>query len=237
MKKQLQSKLMIFLCFAAILFATSVESFAQTRIFVYPTQLYRFRISNTNLGYLLTQIYSEGVNHGYAYNGVVGSIYVPPAGYVPLTSNLVPIHQWTVIQNGRAYTYYSYVYSTQGSNYTYDGIRGYMFGPGLESVNMSQLPGQPPQNFLLHKIYRRYSSSKGFWYPKGDPLSTNPVTYITESDPTSGFSDQGTVAGWLPTPYGTCPGCPPTPPVLGAAEAEKLGQADNQDDRMAFVQQ
>jgi hypothetical protein len=236
MKKQLKLKFATLLCVAVVLLAAAAESFAQSQVYVYPTQLYRFRISNTNLGYLLTPSYSEGVSHGYTHEKTVGSIYVPPAGFVPSTPNLVPIHQWTVIQNGRAYTYYSYVYFNAPSNYTYDGVRGYMFAPTLQSITLSPFPGFP-QTYLLHRLRAYYSESKGFWFGTGDPLATNPVTYINENPPNnSGFVFQGITATYLPSPYGTCPGCTPPPPSL-LVEKEGDGLAENHDNRMPFVSQ
>ena len=112
--------------------------------------LYRFKISPSNLGYLLTPIYNEGAGHGYSFDRTIASIYPIIGGYSPDPSaGLVPLHQWTVIQNGRAYTYYSTQYGNYGSNYHYDGSRGYVFPPGSGTVG---------------EIRSYYSSSKGFFH-------------------------------------------------------------------------
>lgn len=117
-----------------------------------PAYLFRFRISNSNLGYLLTPIYAEGVAHNYIYERYMASIYPLIPGFEPDPSSmLAPLHQWTVIEQGRAYTYYSTYYSTVGSNYHYDGVRGYIFPPDG--------PGFP--------IGVYYSTKKGFFFGSG----------------------------------------------------------------------
>lgn len=236
MKKQIKLNFVTFLCAAVLVLAAAAASFAQS-VFVYPTQLYRFRISNSNLGYLLTQSYAEGVSHGYVFEGEVGAVYNPPPGYVPATPDLVPIHQWTIIQSGRAYTYYSYVYFNAPPNYHYDGVRGYMFAPGLQSVNLSIIPNQPPTTRLLYKLTAYYSTSKGYWFGKATPLATNPISYTLESPPGGvGFAYQGITASYLPSPFGTCPGCTPAPPSL-LINKEGDGLAENDSDRMVFSPQ
>jgi hypothetical protein len=103
----------------------------QQPVQVAPQELYRFRISNTNLGYSLSALYQESIRDGLTYDGVVGGIYRPPAGYTPdPASGLVPLHRWTVVENGwRVYTHHSIYYTTQPSNYTYNGILGYVLPP------------------------------------------------------------------------------------------------------------
>lgn len=123
-------------------------------ISVRPAHLFRFRISNLNLGYLLTPIYSEGVFHNYTFERSFSTIFPVVPGYEPDPSTmLVPLHQWTVIEHGRPYAAYSTYYTAQGSNYHYDGVRGYIYhqnGPGIPIG-----------------IY--YSQSKGFFYGYGTP--------------------------------------------------------------------
>lgn len=249
MKKLLKMKTVVVLFVAVVICMTAVETFAQTQVYVYPTQLYRFRISNQNLGYLLTQYYSEGVNHGYTYEGVVGSIYTAPPPnngvFLPRSSDLLPIHQWTVIEHGRAYTYYSFVYSAHGSNYTYDGIRGYMFNPSLQAAFVNPYFNQPPQYVPLNKVHRWYSQSKGYFYGTAIPVNTsvNPYVYSYQSPPTSGFDfNHGDVGGWLSTGYGTCPGCnlAPAPEPVPVEQSDSAPTSDSEMEnyqyRMVFQQ-
>ena len=69
---------------------------AQNSIYVPPVELYRFRVSNNTLGYFLTPYYSEGVNKGFTYDGVVGSIYIPSLTFVPASNILRPVYEYRV---------------------------------------------------------------------------------------------------------------------------------------------
>lgn len=109
---------------------------AQTTTFVSPVPFYRFRVSNTNLGFLYTASFQEGVNAGFtphgangSSSGVIGFIVVPPTqDSTPVAGQgLQALHRWRVIESGRAYWYLSPFFSTHGSNYTYEGIAGYTF--------------------------------------------------------------------------------------------------------------
>jgi len=121
-------------------------------LLVPPAYLFRFRIHPYNLGYMLTPIYSEGISHGYSFERSITSIYPIIPGFEPDPSSmLVPLHQWTVIEHGRAYAAYSTYYTTTGSNYHYDGIRGYIIH----------------QNGAGYPIGIYYSQSKGYFYGAG----------------------------------------------------------------------
>ena len=114
--------------------ATLLE--AQTTTFVSPVPFYRFRVSDTNLGFLYTASFQEGINAGFTphgFNGdsggLIGFIVFPPTqDSTPVSGQgLQALHRWRVIESGRAYWYLSPFFSTQGSNYTYEGIAGYTF--------------------------------------------------------------------------------------------------------------
>ncbi len=141
---------------------------------------------------------------------MIGSIYAAPPGYVPdPSSGLVPLHQWTVIQNGRAYTAYDHVYSTQGSNYHYDGIRGYVYHPGLTSITSTFDPNNPREVYLS-KFTRRYSQTYGFWYGNAVPYRTDvdPILYSFSQPPTSSFDGVAIIGGYFQTVCGTSPSLP-----------------------------
>jgi hypothetical protein len=133
-------------------------------VIVQPTRVYRFEVSYWDGGHLLTGIYSEGPANNYTFEPIAISIpsggyvgmYVPPAGYTPdPSSGLVPLHRWTVIQNGwRTYYYYSVYYSNPGSDYHYNGIAGWVFPPQTTQSRF----GQP-----LHQLSVFYSQDLGFW--------------------------------------------------------------------------
>lgn len=210
----------LILCLLVLTFVYEQNSFArQQQLAVKPTHLYKFRIRNDYLGYLLTPYYSEGLYHGYTYEEVIGSIYVPPPGYVPDPSaGLVPLHQWTVIQNGRAYTAYDHIYSTHGGNYHYDGIRGYIYHPGLTSITSTFDPNNP-QEVYLSKFTRRYSQTYGFWYGHAVPFRTdvNPILYSFSQPPTSSFDSVAIIGGYFPTVCGTSPSLPSSSQVPESA--------------------
>ena len=97
-------------------------AFVHAGIYVQPVELYRFKLPYASNGYYLTPYYSQGVGNGYIYQGVVGSIYVPPPNNFPVAYNvIVPVHQWVVHQGSRTYYYYQSTYSQLGSDYSYMG--------------------------------------------------------------------------------------------------------------------
>jgi hypothetical protein len=133
-------------------------------VVVQPTRVYRFEVSYWDGGHLLTGVYHEGPDNGYTFEpvailipggGYVG-IYVPPAGYTPdPSSGLVPLHRWTVIQDGwRTHYYYSTYYTQQPPDRYYDGIAGWVFPPGT-TQSQAGLP--------LHQLSIFYSQDLGFW--------------------------------------------------------------------------
>lgn len=227
MKKRL---LNLFYCLA-LLFMTgfalphSTRAQSQNPISVPPYQLFRFRISNSNLGYLLTPSWNEGINHGYFFEaifsnegGTAGIYPVPAPGYTPdPASGLVPLHRWTVIEHGRAYTYYSTYYANYGSNYHYDYIQGYVFPAGQTSHRF-------PNGFVTHlsQMSSFYSQSFGYWNGNG---AIGFQDYF-EPPPNSSFTYQGDIFS-LPqagaSTYNGCNNCvsshaadvlfyPPSPP-------------------------
>ncbi len=117
------------------------------QVFFQPVELYRFRVSNTNLGYFLTPNYSEGINNGYAPDGVAGFIFVPEFGFEPTNPGLQPVKAWRVSENGRIYYYYSaFPQTISDPNYTLLGTLGYMYSYGQNQVTVPILGGGN-QNF------------------------------------------------------------------------------------------
>jgi len=164
---------------------------------------------------LLTRIgdiYSTGTTalrqrDGNISQGVVGSIFVPPPGYIPTNSNLRPIHAWNVHQDDRYYNYYSEGYGSAGPDYTYLGIIGYMYSAyGPNSVTLSTPGG--PQTFPLNKIRYCYSQSRGYWQGRMTELTTNPYTYSLEGTPNGTYNcspPHGMVGASIVTNRGTRP--------------------------------
>lgn len=137
---------------------------------------HRFLVSYSNLGYLLTTDYQEGVNLGYVFSPFTdgGNLAVPPGpGWTPTPGQgLTPLYRWRVNQGGRIYYYYAAAYTQQGSGYSYQGVPGYMFTTGGG--------GRVP-------LYCYYSQNYGYWWTTG-----------SENPPAGSFSYQG-ITGFLPT--------------------------------------
>jgi hypothetical protein len=162
------------------------------RVLVTPTETYRFTISFSDGGYMLTGSWQEGQAWGYtpdllpvrgSRNGNLG-IYLPPfPGYTPdAGEGLVPLHRWRVIQNGwRNYFYYSIYYGVLGGDYHYEGIQGYVFPPGQATFR-----GAP-----LSQVSSWYSQSKGYW--NGGGTIPEDVCCFPEQPPDSSFVYQGKV--------------------------------------------
>lgn len=162
----------------------------QSPVSVAPQELYRFRISNTDLGYSLSALYAQSLQDGLIYDGVVGSIYRPPTGYTPdPASGLVPLYRWTVVENGwRVYTYHSIYYAAHPSNYTYNGILGYVFPPATA------------QSAARGLLSQWYSQSYGVFNGRGAP------GYLGfEYPPHSSFVYQGSIAAMGLAVSGTRP--------------------------------
>jgi hypothetical protein len=174
MKKNLARLFLYLILFTIFGVAASLPASAQSNpVFVTPTSLYRFEVSYWDGGHLLTGIYQEGPANGYTFDSIsypsfdaVG-IYVPPAGYTPApSSGLVPLHRWTVIQNGwRTHYYYSTYYTQQPSDRYYNGIAGYVFPPGTTEHHFTGVDGNGTIDFVasLHQLSVWYSQDLGFW--------------------------------------------------------------------------
>jgi hypothetical protein len=227
------------LCCLALLAFTdaSLPLQAQTTYQVSPVPFYRFRVSNTNLGFLYTASFQEGANAGFTpdgvlhnSNGVIGYIVVPPvANATPVNGQgLQPLHRWRVIESGRAYWYLSPFYSTLGGNYTYEGIAGYTF-----NLYDNNHPGFTFTAF--------YSQSYGYWFaldgerqpdasvdysPYLPPPSNCQFQYINPANGLyycSTYRNHGSICKLLPGPSGsftfTTPPPPPPPPPPGSCNA------------------
>jgi hypothetical protein len=143
---------------------------AAQNVLVNPTPLYRFEVSYWDGGHLLTGVYLEGPANGYTYDPIPYpridglGIYVPPPGYTPLPGSfpgtqLVPLHRWTVIEDGwRTHYYYSTYYTDQPANRYYNGIAGWVFPP---NTSQAVVPGALPINLYPLSVF--YSSDLGFW--------------------------------------------------------------------------
>lgn len=135
--------------------------------------LYRWRVSNSNLGYMLHQSLAAGQNLGYTNEGSVFQPFFPnsqragivnpqPPGYTPAPGNpLIPIYQWRVVQSGRTYYYYSGPSFGGGSGYYYEGQLGWVLPPNYTTPSGSTVQGVP--------INYYYSTRYGYWYTSQRP--------------------------------------------------------------------
>jgi hypothetical protein len=162
LKGENMNRLLLRLLCCLALVTGAMSLLAQTTTFVSPVPFYRFRVSDTNLGYLYTASFQEGANAGFTPdgglgnpNGVIGFVVVPPAqNSTPVAGQgLVPLHRLRVIESGRAYWYLTTTLGTYGSNYTYEGIAGY-------ALNLAD-----PRPGLTLTAY--YSQSYGYWFSSG----------------------------------------------------------------------
>ena len=224
------------LCCLALITCAATTLPAQTTTFVSPVPFYRFRVSDTNLGYLYTASFQEGINAGFTpdgvlhnANGIIGYVVVPPTqDSTPAAGQgLVPLHRLRVIESGRAYWYLTTSLGTYGSNYTYEGIAGY-------ALNLSD----PRSGFTLTAYY---SQRYGYWFAidgervpdgsfefgpyGGGPsecqfLYYNPATGLYYC---STYNNHGSIAKLLPNQSGsfqfTTPPPPPPPPPPGSCNA------------------
>lgn len=237
------------LCCLALITCAATSLLAQTTTFVSPVPFYRFRVSDTNLGYLYTASFQEGVNAGFTPdgalhnpNGIIGFVVVPPTqDSTPVAGQgLVPLHRLRVIESGRAYWYLTTTLGTYGSNYTYEGIAGY-------ALNLSD----PRPGFTLTAYY---SQSFGYWFSSGgervpDAQYFSPYGYpppgdclFVYYDPANGlyycstYNNHGSIAKLMWDQSGlfqfTTPAPPPPPPpppppgecTAGAGVIAKCGQ-------------
>lgn len=179
---------------AALLGLVPGMSSAQTGIVSQPQELYRFLVSYSKLGYRLTPNYSQGFSWGYAYNGVVGTIYLPPAaGYTPVAgSGLVPLYEWRVLRNGGVYWLYDTNPSITASNYTFMGSIGYVFPPFQVQMTSSTGAVFPTSR----EIIRWFSQQYEFWYGTGigpyQPTEYPPLSAYVYNAPVSTGPDAAT---------------------------------------------
>lgn len=170
-------------------------------VIVRPTELYRFTISFSDGGYLLTGSWAEGLAWGFtpdpipvrgSRTGNLG-IYLPPPGYTPdPASGLVPLHRWLVIQDGwRNYFYYSTYFSNLGGDYHYHGIQGYVFPPGQATF----------RGFPLSQLSSFYSQSYGYW--NGGGALPDDVGFFIEQPPHASFVFHGKVCAMTGAAVGT----------------------------------
>lgn len=175
------------------LMAESSTGQTQQQVIVRPTEIYRFVVSYSDGGHLLTGIFQEGVANNYspeqlplrsnrgifAYAGM----YVPPSGYTPDPAvGLVPLHRWTVIQNGwRTHYYYSTYYTQQPPDRYYNGIAGWVFPPGTTTF----------RGIELTQLSVWYSQSYGFW--NGTGVSPGDAGYFIEPPPNYTYGFQGDI--------------------------------------------
>jgi hypothetical protein len=223
-------------CLALITCAAS-SLLAQTTTFVSPVPFYRFRVSNTNLGYLYTASFQEGVNAGFTpdgalhnSNGIIGYIVVPPAQNATPNAGqgLVPLHRLRVIESGRAYWYLTTTLGSYGSNYTYEGIAGYAFN--LADTTHAGL------TFTAY-----YSQRYGYWFalngerppdasldfsPYGGAPSPCDFVHVNPANGLyycSSYSNHGAIAKLPQSQIGsfafTTPPPPPPPPPPGECTA------------------
>jgi len=163
---------------------------------VEPTAIYRFTVSIWDGGALLTPFFEEGTANGYSFDHEILSttgfgplgMYVPPPGYQPdPAAGLVPLHRWTVIQDGwRTHYYYSTYYTEQPSDRYYNGIAGWVYPPGQTTTN-NGLP--------LRSLSVFYSSDYGFWNGYSDYPNSYNVEFPPPIDPQKGgYQYQGLIA-------------------------------------------
>ena len=231
----------LFCCLVLLSFGSSLRPLqAQTTSFVSPVPFYRFRVSNTNLGYLYTASFQEGINAGFTPDGVlhnpdgvIGFIVVPPAtNATPVDGQgLQPLYRWRVIESGRAYYYLSPFFTTTlGSNYTFEGIAGYTF-----NLNDTSHLG------LVFTAY--YSQSYGYWYGlNGEKVPDASVEFSPFLPPPSGcqflyvnpatglyycstYRNHGSICKLMANSSGsfafTTPPPPPPPPPPGSCDASQ----------------
>lgn len=135
-----------------------------------PSTLLRFRVSNSNLGYMLTGIPERGSNLGYVNEGSVaapfhpsGIVHPPAPDYTPAASEpLVPLYQWRVVQSGRTYYYYATTIHSVGSNYYFEGLVGYVLPAGYDPQTHQRKLANVAINYY-------YSQRYGLWYTATRP--------------------------------------------------------------------
>ncbi len=180
-----------------------------------PSTFYRFLVSGSDGGWLLTGYYPEGPANGYSWDGGLvnpgsgwlGIYFHPDNGNVPdPASGLVPLYRWTVIQNGwRTHYYYSTYYTQQPSDRYFNGVAGYVFPPSMQFYH----------GLGLRPLTIWYSQYYGFWYGYG-PLPNDGCCY--EQPPNGTFQYQGIIAQLPPAVWDyQFPPSPSTGPPIGSS--------------------
>jgi hypothetical protein len=205
-----------------------------TTIGATPTTLYRWRVSNTNGGYMLHPFISAGQNLGYTNEGSVFKLLFPSTqvagivlpqgpGVTPAPGNpLIPIYQWRVVQSGRTYYYYSGAGFQGGPGYYFEGQLGWVLPPNFQATTIN---GNPIQGVPINYYY---SQRYGYWYTNLRPDIPGPVTNCFPdscSAANTSYRFQGVgfqLPTWDPQPACILPFClppvfafnpPPPPPV------------------------
>jgi hypothetical protein len=141
--------------------------------------LYRFRVSNNNLGYMLHPFVTAGQNLGYTNEGQLwppfgpdsGGLVLPQGpGVTPAAGNpLIPIYQWRVVQGSRTYYYYSGPSHTGGSGYYFEGQLGWVLPPSFQSGTLVN-----GRSVFAAPVHYYYSQRYGYWYA-ALPEGSNPL--------------------------------------------------------------
>lgn len=206
MKKSL---VRLFSCIALLtslvtLISETSKAQSQQPVSVKPGEIYRFVVSFDDGGHLLTGIFQEGEANNYSFpdnqplranRGGFGyaGMYVPPSGYTPDPAiGLVPLHRWTVIQDGwRTHYYYSTYYTQQPPDRFYNGIAGWVFPPGTLTFRGQELT----------QLSVWYSQSNGFWNGTGIPGQD--AGYFIELPPNNTYGFQGDICAMPGAVIGT----------------------------------
>lgn len=235
---------------------------AQSGTLAAPTSiLYRWRVSNTNYGYMLHQSLAAGQNLGYYNEGSVFQTFFPssdragiippqPPGYVPAPGNpLIPIYQWRVVQNGRTYYYYSGPGFGGGPGYYYEGQLGWVLPPnfqgGVRDQNGLPVRGTP--------INYYYSTRYGYWYTSFRPDIPGAVTICFPDACNAGnttYKFQGVgfqlpvwdTVNQNPPEFAFVPPPPPPPPPTCDGDQEQAcynngGSWDSYNCQCTFIQE
>lgn len=209
-----------------------------------PSPLYRFRVSGSYGGYMLTGIAQRGYNLNYYNEGSIypggtqqggtqisAGIVLPPASnYTPASGQqLVPLYQWRVVQGSRTYYYYATSYQSLGGGYYFEGLVGYVLPSNYTTSIINGVTVEAtPINYY-------YSQNYGYWYSSTRPELTAGCFPDSCSHANTTYNFQG-VGFTIPVKYvnlGNCSNigsrCPvfnfnppyvPPPPTCDPSEEE-----------------
>jgi hypothetical protein len=174
----LLSSVTLALLLAAAGLSTPTSVHAQSnQLSVRPSTLFRFRVSNSKRGYMLTGIAQRGFALNYFNEGSLfpndqlagisisaGIVLPPAANYTPAAGQqLVPLYQWRVVQGSRTYYYYATSYQSLGGGYYFEGLVGYVLPSNFTTTVINgQTVQAAPVNYY-------YSPSYGYWYSTTRP--------------------------------------------------------------------